>query len=71
MKGETSGHIQTVQQAITDCDEDTVLIKVKQEGGACHLGYRSCFVHELSEAGKIKRITQEKIFDPDKIYKKS
>src|SRR5687767_682861 len=47
VKGETSGHTQTVGQCLTDCDRDTVLIKVKQIGGACHEGYRTCFVNEL------------------------
>ena len=69
VKGESSGHVQTVTQALTDCDQDTILIKVKQVGGACHLGYRSCFVHELDENGKIVRVTQKKNFDPDKVYK--
>lgn len=71
VKGETSGHIQEVKSVLTDCDVDTILIKVKQIGGACHLGYRSCFVHELDQNGKIVRVTQEKIFDPQKAYKKS
>ncbi len=69
VKGESSGHVQAVQQAVTDCDRDAVLIKVKQTGGACHLGFRTCFVHELSENGSIQRVTQEKVFDPDKVYK--
>lgn len=68
VKGESSGHLQEVRTALTDCDQDAVLIKVKQTGGACHLGYRSCFVHELDENGKITKVTQEKVFDPDKIY---
>lgn len=70
LKGETSGHIQEVKEVLTDCDRDAVLIKVKQTGGACHLGYRSCFVHQLNEDGAITRVTQEKVFDPDKVYKK-
>ena len=68
VKGESSGHIQTVTQSLTDCDQDTILIKVKQIGGACHLGYRTCFVHELDSGGKIVKVTQEKVFDPDKVY---
>ncbi len=69
VKGESSGHVQNVTQSLTDCDKDTILIKVKQVGGACHLGYRTCFVHELDTNGKIVKVTQEKVFDPDKVYK--
>jgi phosphoribosyl-AMP cyclohydrolase len=71
VKGETSGHTQSVVQVLTDCDRDTLLVRVRQTGGACHLGYRSCFVHEIDSDGKIVRITQEKIFDPEQTYKKS
>ena len=70
VKGESSGHVQTVHESLTDCDKDTIVIKVTQEGGACHLGYRSCFVHQLDDSGKIEKVTQEKVFDPEKIYKK-
>ena len=70
LKGESSGHFQHVKEILADCDRDTLLIKVKQIGGACHLGYRSCFVHELDEKGDYKGVTQKKVFDPDKIYKK-
>ena len=70
VKGESSGHTQDVQQILTDCDQDTLLIRVTQHGGACHLGYRSCFVHELNEKGDVVRVTQNKLFDPDSVYKK-
>ncbi|MFA6599433.1 MAG: phosphoribosyl-AMP cyclohydrolase [Candidatus Omnitrophota bacterium] len=70
VKGETSGHIQEVRQVLTDCDQDTLLVRVTQTGGACHLGYRTCFVHELNDAGDVVRVTQEKVFDPEKTYKK-
>ena len=43
VKGETSGHRQTVREARLDCDGDTVLLLVDQIGGACHTGDRSCF----------------------------
>ena len=71
VKGESSGHTQKVVQALTDCDQDTLVIRVRQKGGACHLGYRSCFVHELDSKGRVRRVTQKKIFDPKKVYKKT
>ncbi|MFU0801443.1 MAG: bifunctional phosphoribosyl-AMP cyclohydrolase/phosphoribosyl-ATP diphosphatase HisIE [Xylanivirga thermophila] len=43
MKGETSGHVQHVKEIYLDCDSDTLLIKVKQAGAACHTGNTSCF----------------------------
>ena len=43
-KGESSGHVQRVKEIWLDCDQDTVLLKVEQIGGAaCHTGHRSCF----------------------------
>ena len=46
-KGETSGHYQHVKEIFVDCDEDTILIKVIQDGAACHTGKRSCFYRNL------------------------
>ncbi len=51
-KGESSGHLQTIASFALDCDNDTLLIKVTQEGVACHTGRRSCFFTEL-ESGNI------------------
>lgn len=70
IKGEESGHTQEVLQVLTDCDQDTLLIRVRQKGGACHLGYRSCFVHQLDERGEIVQVTQKKVFDPEAVYRK-
>jgi len=66
MKGETSGHVQEVKEIATDCDRDTLLIKVRQTGAACHEGYRSCFFRKL-EAGRWQD-TGKKLFDPQKVY---
>ncbi len=46
-KGETSGHIQEVKEILYDCDGDTILVKVKQTGPACHTGERSCFYRSV------------------------
>ena len=48
-KGETSGHIQHVQAIHVDCDADTLLVQVHQEGAACHTGNRSCFYRSLTD----------------------
>ena len=63
-KGETSGHFQHVTQMYYDCDADALLLLVKQTGGACHTGYRSCFYRTID--GKI---IGEKVFDENEIYK--
>lgn len=70
VKGEESGHFQEVLEVLTDCDQDTVLIRVNQKGGACHLGYKTCFVHQLDPKGEVRKITQERMFDPNRIYRK-
>src|SRR5207302_5958917 len=68
-KGEESGNVQEVRQICVDCDADTILLKVHQIGGAaCHEGYRSCFFRQLEGDGL--RIVDERIFDPNQVYKK-
>jgi phosphoribosyl-AMP cyclohydrolase len=47
VKGETSGHRQWVKEVRLDCDGDTLLVKVDQEGPACHTGTRTCFDGDL------------------------
>ena len=66
-KGETSGNVQHVKEIYVDCDEDTVLLKVEQVGGAaCHEGYRSCFYRRLEDGGL--KVVGERIFDPKDVY---
>ncbi|MFX0187399.1 MAG: phosphoribosyl-AMP cyclohydrolase [Candidatus Hodarchaeota archaeon] len=67
-KGETSGHVQEIQNVITDCDKDSILFKVKQIGAACHKGYDTCFYNEFKD-GEFK-IIGKKVFNPDEVYKK-
>jgi phosphoribosyl-AMP cyclohydrolase len=67
VKGETSGNVQLVKEIRIDCDDDTVLVKVEQLGGAaCHTGHRSCFYKKV-ENGTI-RIIGEPVFDPKEVY---
>jgi phosphoribosyl-AMP cyclohydrolase len=69
MKGETSGHVQEVVEARVDCDNDTLLFKVRQIGdAACHTGYRSCFHRQLERDGRLVVTESHKVFDPDKVY---
>jgi phosphoribosyl-AMP cyclohydrolase len=69
MKGETSGHVQEVREVLIDCDEDTVLFKVHQVGGAaCHTGYNSCFYRRLESDGSVTQIKAERVFDPAQVY---
>jgi phosphoribosyl-AMP cyclohydrolase len=70
VKGLTSGHFQRVKEIRVDCDDDTVLLKVEQVGGAaCHTGHKSCFYQQVMENGEIK-IIGEPVFDPKEVYKK-
>jgi phosphoribosyl-AMP cyclohydrolase len=62
-KGETSGNVQKVNQIKIDCDMDSILLLVEQVGGACHMGYRSCFFRDIE--GKI---IGEKVFEPEDVY---
>jgi len=69
LKGESSNHCQIIKEILVDCDEDTVIYKVEQLGGAaCHKGYRSCFFRCLT--GGSFQIVGEKVFDPAEVYKK-
>ena len=68
LKGESSGHTQEVQEILTDCDEDAVLLKVKQNGGACHEGYYSCFFRKIQENSGNLELVKEKVFEPENVY---
>jgi len=68
VKGETSGHIQHVEEILLDCDSDTVLLKVRQTGGAaCHTGYRSCFYRRV--VNEKTEVIGKRIFKPEDVYK--
>jgi phosphoribosyl-AMP cyclohydrolase len=68
-KGEESGHVQLVEGVFIDCDNDTILLKVKQVGdAACHTGYRSCFYRQITPEGT--KTVGQRVFDPAEVYKK-
>ena len=69
-KGGTSGHVQIIKNVFADCDDDTVVFQVKQIGGAaCHTGHETCFHKKIAPDGTAT-IVGEKVFDPEKVYKK-
>ena len=68
LKGESSGYTQEVHEVLTDCDEDAVLLKVKQNGGACHQGYYSCFFRKIQESSGNLELIKEKVFEPENVY---
>jgi len=69
-KGGTSGHVQKIKEIYADCDNDTVLFKIEQVGGAaCHTGFESCFHKKIDGHGNVT-VVGNKIFDPEKVYKK-
>ena len=78
VKGEESGNVQVVKELRVDCDQDVILLKVENVGGAaCHNGYRSCFYRKLSAGAKPGRVRlaplwnspASPVFDPKKVYK--
>ena len=76
-KGETSGQIQKVQEILTDCDQDALVVKVTVEGNGatCHVGYRSCFFRKVSNTQdgtvRLENVEKEKVYDPKEVYGKS
>ncbi|MEF8853268.1 MAG: phosphoribosyl-AMP cyclohydrolase [Haloarculaceae archaeon] len=62
-KGQSSGHVQRVDEIRVDCDGDALLYLVEQEGGACHTGFESCF-HRTVDG----EVVGERVFDPDDVY---
>jgi phosphoribosyl-AMP cyclohydrolase len=66
-KGETSGQVQRLVQLRVDCDGDTILLRVDQNGVACHTGRRSCFYRGLAEDGQLQELLPVET-DPKELY---
>ncbi|ATW88886.1 phosphoribosyl-AMP cyclohydrolase [Halohasta litchfieldiae] len=62
-KGASSGHLQEIEEVRVDCDADTLLYIVDQEGGACHTGRENCFYRTIDGEE-----VAETVFDPDAVY---
>jgi phosphoribosyl-AMP cyclohydrolase len=65
-KGEASGHFQEVVEIRLSCSGNQVLLKARPAGGACELGYASCFFRRLGEGGW--ETADPKVFDPAEVY---
>lgn len=78
VKGEESGNAQLVKELRVDCDQDVLLLKVENVGGAaCHNGYKSCFYRKLApgadaaDAESLKlELVGRPVFDPATVYRK-
>ena len=77
LKGESSGHFQEVEDILVDCDMDAIVLKIKQNGAACHEGYYSCFFRNLEDENspdiddlkeKDLKTNQKRIVNPDDVY---
>ena len=69
-KGESSGNVQIIKEILVDCDNDTLILKVEQVGGAaCHLGHPTCFFRRLKEDGELETISKP-VFNPEEVYGK-
>jgi phosphoribosyl-AMP cyclohydrolase len=77
IKGEESGNAQFVRELLVDCDQDVVMLKVENVGGAaCHNGYKSCFYRKLAGGANPEdpatlrlEFATRRVFDPATVYK--
>ena len=66
-KGETSGHTQAVKEFRVDCEGKSLLFVIDQKVAGCHKGYLSCYFEKV-EADASRKITDPRVFDPEKVY---
>ena len=66
VKGGTSGNVQQIEELRIDCDGDALLFKVRQRGGACHTGYRSCFYRRYEDGTWV--VDRDRVFDPKGVH---
>jgi hypothetical protein len=59
--------VQHVVEVRTDCDKDCLLVRVRQEGAACHDGFRTCFYRATTEDGELN-VVEERLVDPKQVY---
>lgn len=69
VKGGTSGNYQLVKELFIDCEGNSLLFRVEQQGGACHAGYFTCYYRQIRDNGRQIVIREEKVFDPSSVYK--
>lgn len=67
LKGERSKHFQHLREVRVDCNGDALLFDVKQIGGACHDGYRSCFYRKVVKSRLVTVL--KRVFKPEEVYK--
>jgi phosphoribosyl-AMP cyclohydrolase len=65
-KGETSGHEQLVEGIFVNCEENSVLLRVRQIGAVCHDGYPTCYYRRLEPDGSLA-VVRDRAFDPDAV----
>ena len=67
LKGETSGHIQLIQEVHVDCEGKSLLFVVRQHVAGCHAGYLSCYFRRLTPQGRVT-ISERRVFNPKSVY---
>ena len=68
LKGETSGHTQTVKEIRVDCHNNSIALKVEQKVAACAEGYKTCYFREYSPESDSIEVTEQRVFDPEDVY---